>query len=53
MLVVQCWMHDGGPDAGTPLPPLQPVDILADSTVETGWYGDGLESRQNPTYADC
>jgi len=48
MLVV--W-RDSGPDAGAPLPPLQPVERPAESTLEGSWKGDGLESGQMPTHA--
>jgi hypothetical protein len=40
------WRQDGGPDAGTPLPPLQSVERPAESTGESGGKGDGLKSRQ-------
>jgi hypothetical protein len=46
MLVV--W-RDSGPDAGAPLPPLQPVERPAESNLEGGGKGDWLESRQMPT----
>jgi len=46
MLVV---CRDSGPDAGAPLPPLQPVERPAESPLESGGKGDGLESRQMPT----
>jgi len=39
------------PDTGAPLPPLQPVEISPDRTVEGGGRGDGLESGQMPTCA--
>jgi len=52
MMVVRRRMQDGGPDAGTPLPPLQPVERPAESTIEGGQQGDGLESGQVPTRAD-
>jgi len=48
MLVV--W-RDSGPDMGAPLPPLEPVDRHADSTVEGGVKRDGLESGPMPTWA--
>jgi len=48
MLVV---CRDSGPDAGAPLPPLQPVERPAESTLESGGKGDGLESGQMPTRA--
>jgi hypothetical protein len=46
MLVVRWRQQDGGPDAGTPLPPLQPVERPAEDTVAGGGKGDGLESGQ-------
>jgi hypothetical protein len=49
MLVVQ---RDSVPDAGAPLPPLQPVDRPAESALACGRKGDRLESRQLPTCAD-
>ena len=52
MLVVRRWRQDGGPDAGTPLPPLQPLERPAENTVESGGKGEGLESGQMPTRAD-
>jgi len=52
MLVVRRRRQDGGPDAGTPLPPLQPVERPAESTMEGGGKGDGLESGQMQTRAD-
>jgi len=52
MLVVRRRRQDGGPDAGTPLPPLQQVERPAENTMEGGGKGDGLESGQMPTRAD-
>jgi hypothetical protein len=56
MLVMRQRRQDGGPDAGTPLLPLQPVERPAESTMEGGGEGggngDGLESGQMPTRAD-
>jgi len=53
MLVVRRWRRqDGGPDAGTPLPPLQPVERPATDTMEGGGKSDGLESGQMQTRAD-
>jgi len=49
MLVVR---RDRGPDAGAPLPPLQPVERPAESTLESGGEGNGMESGQMPTRAD-
>jgi len=43
MLVV--W-RDSVPDAGAPLPPLQPVERLPERTMEGGGKGDGLEGGQ-------
>jgi len=48
MLVVQ---RDSGPDTRAPHPPLQPVERPAESTLEGGGKGDGLESGQMPTCA--
>jgi len=48
--VLVVW-RDSGPDAGAPLPPLQPVERPAESTLEGGGKGDGLESGQMPTRA--
>jgi hypothetical protein len=45
------WRQDGGPAAGTPLPPLQPVARPAERTVESGGKGDELERGQMPTRA--
>jgi hypothetical protein len=52
MLVVWRRRQDGGPDAGTPLAPLQSVERPAESTMEGGGKGDGLETGQMPTRAD-
>jgi len=52
MLVVRWRRQDGGPDAGIPLLPLQPVERPVENTMEGGGKGDGLESRQMPTHAD-
>jgi len=41
MLVV--W-RDSVPEAGAPLPPLQPVESTPVRTMEAGEKGDGLES---------
>jgi len=49
MLVV--W-RDSVPDAGAPLPPLQPVERPPERTMEGGGKGDGLESGQMPARAD-
>jgi len=48
MLLVR---RKGGPDAGAPLPPLQPVEIPAESTLDSGGEGKGMESGQMPTRA--
>jgi hypothetical protein len=45
------WRQDGGPDAGTPLPPLQPVERPAENPMERGGNGDGRERGQKPTRA--
>jgi len=52
MLVVRQRRHEGGPDAGTPLPPLQPVERPAEHAMEGGGKGDRLETGQIPTGAD-
>jgi len=44
--------QDSSPDAETPLPPLQQVERPAESPMEGGGKGDGLQSRQMPTCAD-
>jgi len=41
--------RDSGPDEGVPLPPLQPVERPAESTLEHCGKGGRLESRQMPT----
>ena len=46
------WRRDSGPDARKPLAPQQPVKRPAESTMEGGGKGDGLESRQMQTRAD-
>jgi len=51
MLVVRRWRQEGGPNAGTPLPPLQPVERPAESAMEGGGKGDELESGQMLTRA--
>jgi len=51
MLVVQGRRQDA-PDAGTPLPPLQPVDTPATGSMEGGGKSDGLKSGQMQTRAD-
>ena len=48
MLVVR---REGGPDAGAPLPSLQPVKRPAESTLDSGGEGNGMESGQMPTRA--
>jgi len=45
-------MQDCGPDAGIPLPPLQPVERPATDTMEGGGKSNGLESGQMQTRAD-
>jgi hypothetical protein len=51
MLVVRRWKPDGGPDEGTPLLPMQPVERPAENTMESGGKSDGLESGLMPTRA--
>jgi len=51
MLVVLRQRQHGGPDAETPLPPLQPVERPDENSREGGGKGDGLESGQMPTCA--
>jgi len=51
MLVVRRQRQDS-PDAGTPLPPLQPVQRPATGTMKGGGKIDGLEDRQMQTRAD-
>jgi len=43
MVVVQQGRLDGGPDAETPLPPLQPVKRPAKNNMEGGGKGDRLK----------
>ena len=52
MLVVWRRKQDGGPDAGTSLPPLQPVEIPATDIMEGSGKSDEVESRQMQTLAD-
>jgi len=53
MLVV--WRRGQGddpdPDAGTPLPPLQPMERPAKDALERGGKSNGMESGQMPTRA--
>jgi hypothetical protein len=49
MLEVRQSRQDGGVDADTPRPPLNPVERPAESTVERVGKGDRLESGQMPT----
>jgi hypothetical protein len=42
----------GGPDAGTSLPPLQPMERPAENALERGGESDGMESGQMPTRAN-
>jgi len=51
MLVVRR-RRQGGPDAGTPLLPLQPVERPATDTMEGGGKSDRLESGQMQTRAN-
>jgi len=43
--------RDSGPDAGAPLPPLQPVERRAECALESDAVGEGVESWQMPTRA--
>jgi len=52
MPVVQCWTQDSGPDAGTPLPRLQPVQRPVTDNMEGGGKCDGLERGQMQIRAD-
>jgi len=49
--VVRRRRQDGGPDAGTPLPPLQPMERPAKNALERGGESNGMESGQMPTRA--
>ena len=40
------------PDAGAPLPPLQPVESPPERTIEGGVKVNGLESGQMPARVD-
>jgi hypothetical protein len=51
MLVARRRKQDG-PDVGTPLPPLQPVERPATGTMEGGGKLHGLEGGQMQTRAD-
>ena len=51
VLVVRRRKQDGGPDAVTSLPPLQPMERPAENAQEEGGEGKGMESRQMPTRA--
>jgi hypothetical protein len=51
ILVVRRRRQDG-PDAGTPLPALQPVERPASGTMEGGGKRDWLEGGQMQTHAD-
>jgi len=51
MLVVWQRRQDSHPDAGTSLPPLQPMERAAEQALERGGESDGMESRQMPTRA--
>jgi len=51
MLLVRRRRQDG-PDAGTPLPPLQPVERPATGSMEGGGKSDRLESGQMQSRAD-
>jgi len=43
MLVVRRLRQDGGPDAGTPLSPMQPVERSAKEAQERGGESNGVE----------
>ena len=43
--------QDGGPDAGTSLPQLPPMERPAENALERGGKSDGMESGQMPTRA--
>jgi hypothetical protein len=43
--------QDGGPEAGTSLPPLQPMERPAEDALERGGESNGMESGQMPTRA--
>ena len=51
-MVLVRWRRQDGPDAGTPLPPLLPVERQATGTMEGIGTCDGLESGQMQTPAD-
>jgi hypothetical protein len=51
MLVVRRRKQDSGLDAGTSLPPLQPMERPAENALERGGESDGMESGQMPTRA--
>ena len=46
------WRRQDGPDVGTLLPPLQPVERQATDPMEGGGKRGGLESGQMQTRAD-
>ena len=52
LVVLRRQRQDGGPHAGTPLPPLQPVERSATDTMDGGGKSNGLESGQMQTRAD-
>jgi len=52
MLVVGRWRHNGGPDSGTPVPQLRPVERLAEGSMDGGGNRYGLDSGQMPTHSD-
>jgi hypothetical protein len=51
MMVVRRQKQDGGPDMGTSIPPLQPMERPAEDALERGGESDGMESGQMPTNA--
>jgi len=52
MLVVLWRRHNCGPDGGTPLPPLQPVERPVEDDMEGGGKCDALEGGEKKTRAD-
>jgi len=49
MLVVQRWRPESSLDAGTSLPPPQPLERPAEDALERGGESNEMESRQMPT----
>jgi len=52
LLVVRRRRQDSGPDTGTPLPALLPLETPTTHTMEGRWKGDGLESGQMQSHTD-